>query len=401
METLALRPLLGLFSRLLLRLNQAKQSITIAMWVAILVVCYLLSECAESIKLPSPQLLVALLVGATLALTGVLKRRPPKRLTTASHALVGVLMGSYLDRSALKSVVGTALPLVLITAATIGVSVGVGVLLARSRHFTLPDAVLGMIPGGSAAIIACAFDAGSDARFVAFAQYLRVGLVALTAPFLAFSLGGAVSSGPDLSTMDFPAFGHLAVATGQFSSLIVLTGVCLLGVQLGKRLSLPAPALLGSMIVAALATVTQAASGFAPAGPLRDVIFLVVGLEVGLRFTRSSIRQVGKALPLIVAATVAICLMCAGLALAFAAMTGLPFLEVYLATTPGGINAVLATANSTTVHTEVVSTVQSFRLFTVCLLGPTIVRLLVKRTRHADFRDENAIAAKETLLIIK
>jgi uncharacterized membrane protein AbrB (regulator of aidB expression) len=98
--------------------------------------------------------------------------------------------------------------------------------------------------------------------------------------------------------------GHLVAAPDQVSRLVVLAAVCLLGSRLGRRLSLPAPVLLGSMLVATVAIATQAASGFAPAGPLRDAVFIVVGLEVGLRFTWPSIRQLGKAVPYFVPATV-------------------------------------------------------------------------------------------------
>ncbi|WP_055749480.1 AbrB family transcriptional regulator [Frankia sp. AvcI1] len=65
-------------------------------------------------------------------------------------------------------------------------------------------------------------------------------------------------------------------------------------------------------------------------------------------------------------------------------MIGIPFLESYLATTPGGINAVLATATVAHVDVGMVSTVQSFRLVLVVLLTPPLVRWLLRRALPAS-----------------
>jgi membrane AbrB-like protein len=381
MATLAAKPR---FRYTRIRFPQRRQTVTMATWAAVLAGCYLLSEWAETANLPTPQLLIALVAGSVLALTGAVTRTPPKSLTGASHAVIGALMGSYLDLGTLKSIGGIALPLVLVTVATVGIGVGVAFLLSRSKHLTLQDSTLGMVPGGSAAIIACAAEVGADSRVVAFAQYLRVGLVALTAPFLVLSLQGVAPPDHGPVTVGFPMLGHLVTAPDQVSRLVVLAAVCLLGSRLGRRLSLPAPVLLGSMLVATVAIGTHAADGFAPAGPLRDAVFMVVGLEVGLRFTWPSIRQLGKAAPYFVGAILLVCAACAALAWVLAATLGMSFLEAYLATTPGGINAVLAIADSAGVRVSVVSAVQSLRLFAVCLLVPPTIRWLTNRRSRSE-----------------
>ncbi|WUV56540.1 AbrB family transcriptional regulator [Amycolatopsis sp. NBC_01480] len=348
--------------------------------------CYVLAEFAESISVPAAQLLVAILVGVALALTGRIRHPLPARMVRPSHAVVGALMGSYLQVGALGSLATAVAPLLVVTVASVAACYGVAYTLARLTTIPLPDSALGMTPGGSAAIVACAADVGADARFVAFTQYVRVGMVALTAPFVvllaqpSFAGGTAVVAG-------FPAPGHLVDASGEVAGLLVLAAVCLLGAQLGRRLALPAPVLLGSMLVAAVAGASGGVNGFTPAGPLRDVVFVVVGLEVGLKFTRSSMRHIGKRLPLVLGSTVLVCAICAGLAALLPVTTGMPFLEAYLATTPGGINAVLATADSARVDVPVVSAVQSVRLFLVCLVVP-----LLARRMKAPFRRRAAVA---------
>jgi membrane AbrB-like protein len=134
--------------------------------------------------------------------------------------------------------------------------------------------------------------------------------------------------------------------------------------------------LLGPMLLAIVVTFTHTWAGFAPAGPFQDVLFAVIGLEVGLRFTRGGVQHVRATLPYLLAAIVSVCLVCGALAWAFGALTGIGFVESYLATTPGGINAVLAAAVSTHCDVPLVSTVQSLRLFVVVLVVPPIIRWL-------------------------
>jgi hypothetical protein len=359
------------------------RALPIAAWTGLLIFCYWLSELAESVSIPAPELLVPLIVGAVLALAGIVRKPFPKPASKASHALVGVVMGSYLDPSSLTAVASSALPLTVITVLTVAIAVGAAALLARTGKTSLTNAILGVMPGGSAAIIACADDLGADSRQVAFTQYLRVGLVALSAPLLA-TLVGAGADNDGTGGIDIPTLDHLVVNPNGIGRIVILVGVCVLGVNLGRRLRLPSPGLLGPMILATFVTFTFTSSGFAPDGPLRDVMFAVVGLEVGLRFTRASVKHVGTLVPAITACTLAVCAACAGLAWLLAAMMGIPFVEAYLATTPGGINAVLATAASTNTNVPLVSTVQSLRLFVVVLAAPPIIRWLARQQAKND-----------------
>jgi uncharacterized membrane protein AbrB (regulator of aidB expression) len=73
---------------------------------------------------------------------------------------------------------------------------------------------------------------------------------------------------------------------------------------------------------------------------------------------------------------VVLSLACAGLGVALAAVTDASPLDGYLATTPGGMNAVLVTATSTGADTTFVLAVQVLRLFVMLLSAPLVARLL-------------------------
>ena len=67
----------------------------------------------------------------------------------------------------------------------------------------------------------------------------------------------------------------------------------------------------------------------------------MIGLAVGLGFNPTVLRQVARAAPAAVAAILGVIVACGALAAILAATTRVSLLDAYLATTPGGINAVL------------------------------------------------------------
>ncbi|MFC9226999.1 AbrB family transcriptional regulator [Streptomyces hygroscopicus] len=353
------------------------------LWALIIAGGYAAGLAADAFGVPAPYLLCSLLTGAVLALCGLVRDRLPAPANRASQALVGALMGSYLTPAALASAAPVALPLTVVTAATIGLSLAVAWLLARGGRVGRSSAVLGMVPGGSAAIVTCADELNADVRLVAFTQYLRVGLVATAAPLAAHWM---TSASP--AAGGHPAAGgggagsgllHLVAGSDQLTGLATLAAITLAGSWAGRRLRVPTPLLMGPMLVALAATLSGVVPGFAPVGVLRNIVFVLVGLDVGVRFTRRTLLRMRRLLPPILICMAAVCLGCAGLAWVFAGVTGTPFNDAYLATTPGGINAVLATAVSSHADVALVSTVQSLRLLVVLLATPLIVRLLAPR----------------------
>lgn len=349
------------------------------LWALIIAGGYAAGLAADAFGLPAPYLLSALLVGAILALCGMVRDRLPAPANRASQALVGALMGSYLTPSALLSAAPVALPLTVVTAATIALSVAIACFLARGGRIGRPSAVLGMVPGGSAAIVTCADELNADVRLVAFTQYLRVGLIATTAPLVAHwmtSASSAAGGHPAAGAGAGPGLLHLVAGSDQLTGLFTLAAIAVVGSWAGRRLRVPTPLLIGPMLVALAATLSGAVPGFAPAGVLQNVVFVLVGLDVGVRFTRRTLLSVRRLLPPILVCMTVVCLGCAGLAWVFAGVTSIPFTDAYLATTPGGINAVLAAAVSSHANVALVSTVQSLRLLVVVLVTPLITRRL-------------------------
>ncbi|MGH4028750.1 AbrB family transcriptional regulator [Actinomycetota bacterium Odt1-20B] len=343
-----------------------------ASWTAVVLAAYAAGEVAEPV-LPAPHLLVPLLAGLAVAAAGFSAGKLPVRVNRSTQALLGVLMGSYLTPHTLHQASGRVIALTSVTAATLALSLAGAAALTRIGRVDRASATLGMIAGGSAAVVSCAEDLGADTRLVAFLQYLRVVLVAATAPMLVHWLFTAESGGG--RSEGGPGVWHLVSGADQRLGLLSLAVVAAFGAWLGARAHLPSHALLGPMLLTAALTATGAASGFAPDGPLRAALFTAVGLDIGLRFTRPAVTRARRLLPLALALTLAVSAACAGLAWLLATAAHIPLSDAYLATTPGGINAVLATAVATHGDVSLISSVQSLRLFTMVLIAPLLIRL--------------------------
>jgi uncharacterized protein len=347
-----------------------------------LVACALAAgAAAESAGVPAPYMLAALMVGMAAALSGRVTTALPRYAYRSSQALAGVLMGSHISLAALRGVAPSLLPFVVVTAMTVVLSLGAAFVLWRAGPIDLVTAILGTVPGGSSAMLAAADGVGADARVVAVAQYFRVGVIAVTTPPVLALVAPGTSSGTSAGGPPSPAVSHLVSGADQVAGLIALVAVALLGIRAGTRLRLPAPLVLGPMLTAALANLGGAAHGFAPAGLLQDLVFVGIGLEIGLRFDRPSLRYAGRAMGHLAAVTLVTCLACALLAWPLARVTRLSFADAYLATTPGGINAVLPAAIAAHANVTLVSSVQSLRLFGVVVAAPLLVRCVAAMRR--------------------
>jgi uncharacterized protein len=339
-------------------------------WLALGLATVVAGVALGATGLPSPTLFAALLCGLVFALAGGRPLDLDRRLTVVSQALVGAAIGASFDLDALASLGERWAGVAVIVVATLGVSLAAGLALAAVTGVDRPTALLGLVAGGASGIIAMSDELGADARLVAFMQYARVLIVVLTAPlivalFLGGSDGGPVPSGA-------PA------GAGWPADLAYAAAACGGGLALARLLPLPAGSVLLPMVVAAVLTGTGVTGDAAVPGLVQDVAFALVGLQVGLRFTPATVREARRLLPAVVAGIAGLIAACALLAVVLELMTGVTYADAYLATTPGGLYAVIATAlDGGGSDPAFVFAVQALRLLVMVLAAPFVVRLLV------------------------
>ena len=322
----------------------------------------------DVLDLPSPSLFGGLLAGLVRGLAGRHRLAVPKPATTAAQGLIGVSIGALVDLDTLEAVGRDWLPVLVVTVATLVLSVLAGLLMRLQPGVSPVTGAFAMIAGGASGITAMSRELGADDRMVAVLQYLRVLLIVVLMPVTAAAVFGADpgSGGP---TVDDAGPGWPAG--------LLFAAVCLgAGAPLGRLLRIPVPTLLGPMLVAAGLDLGGLSGGADVPAPLEAAAFLVIGLMVGLNFSRDSLRTIGRALPLALVVILGLVAACAGLGAVLAVTTGASALDAYLATTPGGLYAVLATAQDSGADATFVLAVQVLRLFVMLLSAPLLARWL-------------------------
>jgi uncharacterized protein len=340
-----------------------------ARWAAVIAVTVLAALACDVAGLPSPQLFAGLIGGVVAALAFGWRMALPRLGWTGAQAVTGVALGAYVERPTVEAVGEHIVPVALVSIATLALTVGAGILLARFSELDRPSAAFGMIAGGAAGIVAIADELDADNRLVAILQYLRVLIIVVLTPLVADAI--------------FPGdhgfhtgAGH--EAAGSLGDAALLLAVSVGGGMIGGRLvRLPAYALLGPMLVAS--GLTLADVPFAEPLPswIQYLAFAAIGMQVGLRFTPDSMTAAGRALAPGLLAIAGLLAGCALLALALAPLADVSTLDAYLATTPGGLYAVLATAVGSGANTTFVLAVQVLRLFVMLLAAPVLARWLV------------------------
>lgn len=340
-------------------------------WVLLVALTAGVTAVMASLAVPSPALFAGLLVATVLAVCGLAPASVPRAATTAGQAVIGVVIGVLAQPSTLASIAADWLPILLVSVATLAASMAAGLLMGLHRGVSPLTGMLALTAGGASGLVAIARDLGGDERVVAVVQYLRVGIVTATMPVVAAIGFGATAVAGTAPTTSGP---------GRLADLAFLVGCMVVGIGLAKVARIPAGGLLGPMVVAIALNLTGLAGGATPPAVLVEVAYAVIGWQAGVRFTRASLRTVVSVLPLAAGLIVAIIGVCAGLGLLLSWLTGATPLEGYLATTPGGVYAVLATAISTGGDVTFVVAVQVLRVVLMLLVAPAIAKLV--RSSH-------------------
>jgi membrane AbrB-like protein len=299
----------------------------------------------------------------------------PPRLSAGAQGVLGVSLGVLIQTSTLSEIGRNAVPIVGVTLLTLAATVGAGLLMTRLTSIDRPTAAFGMIAGGASGIVAISRELGADDRLVAVMQYLRVIVIVLVAPLVA---------GLSAGERDPAIVGVHPVAGGWLAGLATLVVCMVVGIGAGRAIRLPAAALLGPLLVAAILTVADADLMAPVPAAVLQAGYAVIGLTVGLRFTLASMRHAARIVPATLAMIALLMAVSAGLGLLLVPLAGVGTLDAYLATTPGGLYVVLASAATSNVDVTFVLAVQVLRVFAMLGAAPLLARWLVRREREAQ-----------------
>ena len=351
-------------------LNKAiSKSILVIVWKWLLraVTTVAVTVPLELLGVPSAALFAALLVGIALALLTWAPRTVPRRAGLAAQGVLGVYIGTMVHSDALAAL-GGDWPIVLgVAVATLLLSVIAGALLGLQRDVSPLTGSLALVAGGASGLVAIARELGGDERVVAVVQYLRVALITASMPVVVTLIYHAEKTGNTAMPTEGPT-------APWYLSVAILVVLVVIGAGVGRLIRLPGAGLLGPMALTITLELTGFGFGLAVPLVLVQLGYAVIGWQAGVAFTRESIKAIGRALPAALGLIVVLNVACAGLGILLAESAGLTPLEGYLATSPGGIYAVLATAVETGSNVTFIVAAQVVRVLLMLFVAPMMAR---------------------------
>jgi uncharacterized protein len=338
----------------------------VAQWSLLLVLSVIFVAILEFAAMPAA-LLLGPMMAAILAGTNGATVRPPRLCFAGAQAVVGCLVSASIEPEILDSFLDDWPLFLAVVAATLAASSFLGWMISRWKILPGTTGVWGSSPGGATAMVLMAEAFGADGRLVAFMQYLRVILVSLAAALIA-RLWVDTSGVEPPATVWFPPL--------QWPAFPETLAIALAGSLVGRSLRLPSPYFLGSMMLGTALHLPGLVQFQLPPWFLA-ISYALVGWSIGLNFTRHILHHAARALPRIVASTIALIAFCAGLAWLLSHAVGVDPLTAYLATSPGGMDSIaIIAAASNNVNMSFIMALQTARLILVLVFGPYIARLI-------------------------
>ncbi|KUI36600.1 hypothetical protein AU195_13200 [Mycobacterium sp. IS-1496] len=348
-------------------------------WVVLVVASVAVTVPLTLAGVPSAGLFAALAVGVALALLSLAPAGVPRPAGVVAQGVLGVYIGTMVQRDAF-SALGSDWPFVVgVAVATLLLSVAAGALLGLHRDVTPLTGSLALTAGGASGLVAIARDLGGDDRVVSVVQYLRVALVTASMPVvvaLVFHPGQSRPSGDMTQHVTAP----------WYLSLAILAVLVLVGSAGGRLLRLPGAGLLGPMALTVVLQLTGFSFGLSVPAVLVQVAYFVIGWQAGLAFTTESLRAIARILPAALGLIAVLGVATAGLGVVLAHYTALTPLEGYLATSPGGVYAVLATAVETGSNVTFIIAAQVLRVLLMLFASPLLARFVVWASRRLSPR---------------
>jgi membrane AbrB-like protein len=338
-----------------------------AQWSVLLACSIVLALVLEIAGLPAALLLGPMIAGIFVGVNGG-RIRAPRVPVVAAQAIVGCLVARAITADIVHAFLKDwplFLSVVLVIVAT---SAALGWLIARFKVLPGTTAVWGTAPGAASAMMVMSGAFGADARLVAFMQYLRVVTVAGLASLVARLWVGISAQAPAI--VWFPA-----VSWSDFAGTLLIAGV---SAVISAALHIPAGALLLPMVAGAVVEGTGLVTLVLPPW-LLALSYAFLGWSIGLGFTREILAHASRAFPQVLLATLALIAICGVLALLLVYAAGIDPLTAYLATTPGGMDAVAIIAASSNVDIAFVMALQAARFLIVLAAGPPLARFIAQR----------------------
>lgn len=337
----------------------------------------------ESLSIPVGWLLGAMAAGIIISARWG-RQELPGGLQVVAQVMLGLASGAGFPIATMLSMGEHALPLLLMVAFTVGLSLYGGYLLHRWGGIDRATGFMGMLPGAASSMVAVSSEMGADPVAVAIIQYLRVVMVMMLAPLAVEYL---IPTGTATGAGEAAGVGALTIANPlpMPLNLAALAVVGVVGAILGRLLHIPSPGFLGPFLAVVLS------SWFLPA-PLQmpDQLFnagmVLMGLFIGVRFDVALARKLGRVA--LLESGLVLVLIAFGLVVGYGyhLATGVDTMTAVLGSMPGGMEVQIAAAARLGGNVGLVVAMQMSRYFLILVSGPWIAAYLIRRNGEPEVR---------------
>lgn len=335
-------------------------------WLALVLCAAIAGHALHAVGVPAGLFLGPMLVAIVFGVCGA-GLRLHKHVFRFGQGCVGLLVAHTMTWSVLVSLATSWHIMLFATLLTVCLSALVGLGTVRFGGISANTAAWGTAPGAASAMVAMAEDYGADSRLVATMQYVRVVCVVMAGALVSHWLGATSGVSQAIANAPLTSHGDLALGIG-----VILAGVV-------AAAFLPAGALLVPLLLGAALQLAGVLTITLPS-ELLAFGYAAIGCYIGLRFDRETLSHVWRRLPAMIVGALVLILLCAGLAWLLASLTGTDFLSMYLATSPGGLDAMAIIAVETHSDAGLVLAMQTLRLFGVILTGAFFARQIIRLT---------------------
>src|SRR5699024_617620 len=335
-------------------------------WVVVVPASIALGLLLDYFNVAAAWILSGILVAGGAALIRRRELALNQHVEKSGRGVIGVLAGLPLVGVSIGDVTPFLLPGLVVSLITVALGIGAGVVLSKTvKEITPQTGILCMLPGGSSTIPVIAMETGADYRLVALSQYLRLLIVSLSLPLITSLFNVSTTVAEEES--------------GTWWGALLLVACALVGPYIGKLLRFPAPHIFAPLLLTVLLGQFFPEAIFMPE-TVAVLGFIIIGWFCGGGLSVSVLKIFARQLPMTLLFIILTIATCAATALLLTGWMDIAYFDAYLATSPGGLETVLALAHEGGSGPAVVS-VQLIRLLTLLILAgylAQIIRWIIK-----------------------
>ena len=316
------------------------------------------------LALPAPFLMGPVIVSTLFAILRI-GFLVPEQIKQISFILIGISVGSNVTPEALLSISRWPLSILIMILSVITIILLCQIILHNFFGMDKKSSLLASTPGHLSFVLMLGTETKADTTKIAIIQSIRVLALTIITPVIV-----VLYSGSELNDA------NLQREIMNSGSLVVLCLLSIIGGLLLKVLNFPAPFLIGAMLISALSHGTNLTPGYVP-NLLEGIAFAILGTVIGARFVGVEMKSLKSCLVSGLTITLAGVFICFLATSIIYKITGIPFIHIFIAIAPGGLETMVAMGGLVDAEPTYVAFHHVMRLFFIALLIPIVLKKII------------------------